>query len=55
MAAPETRNARVVLFTGGPVTEGNGAVVETEVTQTIRSHQDILKGNAKLFDKAFEV
>ncbi|KAF9010130.1 copii coat protein [Cyathus striatus] len=33
--------ARIMLFTGGPATEGPGMVVSPELKETIRSHHDI--------------
>jgi len=39
--------ARVMLFTGGPVTEGPGKVVSDELKEPIRSHTDLIKENAK--------
>jgi protein transport protein SEC23 len=44
--------ARVMLFTGGPVTEGPGMVVSEELREPIRSHTDLIKENAKYTKKA---
>ncbi|GJM96567.1 hypothetical protein PR202_ga13417 [Eleusine coracana subsp. coracana] len=43
---------RIMVFTSGPATVGPGLVVETDLGKAIRSHRDIFKGNAPLFDKA---
>jgi hypothetical protein len=47
--------ARVMLFTGGPVTEGPGMVVSEELREPIRSHTDLIKENAKYTKKAQKV
>ncbi|KAL9940559.1 hypothetical protein V8E36_000047 [Tilletia maclaganii] len=44
--------ARVMLFVGGPATEGPGHVVSTELRERIRSHHDIDKDNVKYFKRA---
>ncbi|KAI8088779.1 protein transporter SEC23 [Halteromyces radiatus] len=44
--------ARVMLFSGGPATEGPGTVVSTELREPIRSHHDIDKDAAKHYKKA---
>ncbi|KAI8069632.1 protein transporter SEC23 [Gongronella butleri] len=44
--------ARIMLFSGGPATQGPGTVVGNELRETIRSHHDIDKDNAKHFKKA---
>ncbi|CAO3636907.1 unnamed protein product [Cunninghamella echinulata] len=44
--------ARIMLFSGGPATEGPGMVVSTELREPIRSHHDIDKETAKHFKKA---
>jgi len=45
---------RVMLFTGGPVTEGPGMVASEELKEPIRSHTDIIKENAKHAKKAIK-
>ncbi|GJN23360.1 hypothetical protein PR202_gb11002 [Eleusine coracana subsp. coracana] len=45
---------RIMVFTSGPATVGPGLVVETDLGKAIRSHRDIFKGNAPLFDKAHD-
>jgi protein transport protein SEC23 len=47
--------ARVVLYSGGPCTEGPGMVVGTELKEPIRSHHDIERDNAKYYRKASKV
>lgn len=44
--------ARVMLFLGGPCSQGPGQVVNDELKQPIRSHHDIHKDNAKYMKKA---
>ncbi|KAL3219844.1 hypothetical protein MRX96_005607 [Rhipicephalus microplus] len=39
--------ARIMLFTGGPCTQGPGMIVGDELKITIRSHHDISKDNCK--------
>jgi len=47
--------ARIMLFAGGPCTEGPGMVVGTELKEPIRSHHDIERDNAKYYRKASKV
>jgi protein transport protein SEC23 len=47
--------ARVMLFTGGPATEGPGMVVGVELREPIRSHHDIERDNVKYFKRATKV
>ncbi|KAJ9109569.1 GTPase-activating protein S23 [Naganishia adeliensis] len=44
--------ARVMLFAGGPATEGPGLVVGQELREPIRSHHDIDRDSVKHFKKA---
>ncbi|KAI9139434.1 protein transporter SEC23 [Paraphysoderma sedebokerense] len=44
--------ARIMLFCGGPATDGPGMVVTTELKEPIRSHHDIEKDTAKHHKKA---
>lgn len=44
--------ARIMLFVGGPCTQGPGMVIGTSVKEFIRSHHDISQGNAKTLPKA---
>jgi hypothetical protein len=37
--APGTCAVRIMLFVGGPTTEGGGQVVDKELTEPIRSHK----------------
>ncbi|KAH9478504.1 GTPase-activating protein S23 [Psilocybe cubensis] len=46
--------ARVMLFTGGPPTEGPGAVVGNELKEHIRSHHDIEQDTAKHYRRAIK-
>uniref|UniRef100_A0A2I9LPQ5 Protein transport protein SEC23 n=1 Tax=Centruroides hentzi TaxID=88313 RepID=A0A2I9LPQ5_9SCOR len=46
--------ARIMLFVGGPCTQGPGMVVGDELKQTIRSHHDIEKDNCKFMKKAIK-
>lgn len=47
--------ARIMLFTGGPATEGPGMVVSNELKEPIRSHHDIDRDNVKYFKRATKV
>ncbi|XP_049878125.1 protein transport protein Sec23A isoform X1 [Pectinophora gossypiella] len=46
--------ARIMLFLGGPCSQGPGQVVNDELKQPIRSHHDIQKDNAKYMKKAIK-
>jgi protein transport protein SEC23 len=46
------RGARIMLFTGGPPTVGDGAVAEEKLEVPLRSHVDIEKGRATLYKNA---
>lgn len=46
---------RIMLFAGGPATEGPGMVVGPELKEPIRSHHDIDKDNIKYYKKALKV
>lgn len=48
---PQT-GARIMLFAGGPATEGPGLVVTTELREPIRSHHDIDRDSIKHFKRA---
>ncbi|EKC99299.1 protein transport protein SEC23 [Trichosporon asahii var. asahii CBS 8904] len=50
-AFPNT-GARIMLFSGGPCTEGPGMVVGPELREPIRSHHDIERDSVKHFKKA---
>lgn len=43
---------RIMLFAGGPATEGPGMVVGPELKENIRSHHDIDRDNIKYYKKA---
>lgn len=47
--------ARIMLFAGGPATEGPGMVVGSELREPIRSHHDIESDNIKYYKKASKV
>ena len=47
--------ARIMLFAGGPGTEGPGMVVGPELREPIRSHHDIERDNIKYYKKATKV
>lgn len=47
--------ARIMLFSGGPATEGPGMVVGPELKEAIRSHHDIDRDNIKYYKKALKV
>ncbi|KAK9905677.1 hypothetical protein WJX75_004485 [Coccomyxa subellipsoidea] len=44
--------ARLMLFVGGPSTDGAGKVVEKELSEPIRSHEDLAKDRAPHYKKA---
>ncbi|GJF00040.1 copii coat protein [Phanerochaete sordida] len=44
--------ARIMLFAGGPATEGPGMVVTNDLKEPIRSHHDIDRDSAKHFKRA---
>ncbi|GBP17835.1 Protein transport protein Sec23A [Eumeta japonica] len=46
--------ARIMMFLGGPCSQGPGQVVNDELKQPIRSHHDIQKDNAKYMKKAIK-
>lgn len=46
--------ARIMLFIGGPCTSGPGIIVDDDLKNTIRSHHDIEKDNAKYMKKAMK-
>lgn len=46
---------RIMLFAGGPATEGPGIVVGPELREPIRSHHDIDRDNIKYYKKALKV
>ncbi|KAK5454151.1 GTPase-activating protein S23 [Exophiala xenobiotica] len=50
----QNAGARLMLFAGGPATEGPGLVVAPELREPIRSHHDIDRDNVKYFKKAIK-
>lgn len=46
---------RIMLFAGGPATEGPGMVVSNELKEPIRSHHDIDRDSVKHFKRATKV
>lgn len=44
--------ARIMAFVGGPSTEGPGSIVSKSLSESIRSHKDLDKDSAPLYDKA---
>ncbi|TPP56461.1 Transport protein Sec23A [Fasciola gigantica] len=53
-AAYPNTGARVMLFLGGPCTQGPGMVVDDDFKNVIRSHHDIEKDNCKYMRKAMK-
>lgn len=47
--------ARIMVFAGGPATEGPGMVVSNELKEPIRSHHDIDRDSVKHFKRASKV
>ena len=43
---------RIMLFVGGPGSQGPGAVLNDDLKQPIRSHHDLEKDNATFMKKA---
>jgi protein transport protein SEC23 len=50
----QNAGARIMLFAGGPATEGPGLVVGPELREPIRSHHDIDRDNIKYYKKAMK-
>jgi protein transport protein SEC23 len=51
----QNAGGRIMLFSGGPATEGPGMVVGPELREPIRSHHDIDRDNVKYYKKALKV
>lgn len=51
----QNTGARIMLFSGGPATEGPGMVVGPELKEPIRSHHDIDRDTVKHFKRATKV
>ena len=51
----QNAGGRLMLFAGGPATEGPGMVVGAELREPIRSHHDIERESAKYYKKALKV
>jgi protein transport protein SEC23 len=54
-ASFQNSGGRIMLFTGGPATEGPGMVVGPDLRDTMRSHHDIDRDNIKYYKKAHKV
>ncbi|MCJ1242860.1 GTPase-activating protein S23 [Trapelia coarctata] len=50
----QNAGGRIMLFSGGPATEGPGMVVGPELREPIRSHHDIDRDNIKYYKKALK-
>lgn len=50
----QNAGGRIMLFAGGPATEGPGFVVGPELREPIRSHHDIDRDNIKYYKKALK-
>jgi protein transport protein SEC23 len=48
----QNSGGRIMLFAGGPATEGPGMVVGPDLRDTMRSHHDIDRDNIKYYKKA---
>lgn len=44
--------ARIMAFTGGPTTEGQGTIVSKNLSEPVRSHKDLDKDSAPYYHKA---
>ena len=51
----QNAGGRIMLFAGGPATEGSGMVVGPELREPIRSHHDIDRDHIKYYKKALKV
>lgn len=51
----QNAGGRIMLFAGGPATEGPGMVVGPELREPMRSHHDIDRDNIKYYKKALKV
>lgn len=51
----QNAGGRIMLFAGGPATEGPGLVVGPELREPIRSHHDIDRDQIKYYKKALKV
>lgn len=51
----QNAGGRIMLFAGGPATEGPGLVVGPELREPMRSHHDIDRDNIKYYKKALKV
>lgn len=51
----QNAGGRILLFAGGPATEGPGQVVGPELREPIRSHHDIDHDNIKYYKKSLKV
>lgn len=51
----QNAGGRIMLFAGGPATEGPGLVVGPELREPIRSHHDIDRDSIKYYKKAVKV
>jgi len=51
----QNAGGRIMLFAGGPATEGPGLVVGPELREPIRSHHDIDRDTIKYYKKALKV
>ncbi|KAJ3580408.1 hypothetical protein NPX13_g154 [Xylaria arbuscula] len=50
----QNAGGRIMMFAGGPATEGPGMVVGPELREPIRSHHDIDRDNIKYYKKALK-
>jgi protein transport protein SEC23 len=51
----QNAGGRIMLFAGGPATEGPGMTVGPELREPMRSHHDIDRDNVKYYKKALKV
>ena len=51
----QNAGGRIMLFAGGPATEGPGMVVGPELREPIRSHHDIDRDSVRYYKKALKV
>ncbi|CAN8267693.1 unnamed protein product [Cochlearia groenlandica] len=49
-----TTGSRIMVFTSGPATRGPGIIVDSDLSQMIRTHRDIITGQVSYYDKSCE-
>ncbi|CAH8278484.1 unnamed protein product [Arabidopsis lyrata] len=47
-----TTGSRIMVFTSGPTTRGPGIIVDSDLSNSIRTHRDIITGQVSYYDKS---